>query len=114
MMVDIGLILTYCLVAGGVILCIASPILQMKNDGKKMKKMIMPIIGLLMIVIISILIASSEVLPEYTNANGMLISSGLSRLVGGSLITFYLLSLIAMGSVIYSEFLHKLFNNGKK
>ena len=113
-MIDFGLILTYFLVIGAMILCVGSPILQMKSDSKKMKKMIMPIISLLMIILISVLMASSEVLPEYTNSNGMLISTTLSKIVGGSLITFYLLSLIAMGSVIYSEFLHKVFNNGKK
>ena len=113
-MIDFGLILTYFLVIGAMILCVGSPILQMKNDSKKMKKMIMPIISLLTIILISVLMASSEVLPEYTNSNGMLISTTLSKIVGGSLITFYLLSFIAMGSVIYSEFLHKVFNNGKK
>ena len=113
-MIDFGLILTYFLVIGAMILCVGSPILQMKSDSKKMKKMIMPIISLLTIILISVLIASSEVLPEYTNSNGMLISTTLSKIVGGSLITFYLLSFIAMGSVIYSEFLHKVFNNGKK
>tara|TARA_Y100001968_G_C18968702_1_gene531224 strand:+ start:26 stop:367 length:342 start_codon:yes stop_codon:yes gene_type:complete len=113
-MIDFGLILTYCLVAGAMVLCIGSPILQMKSDSKKMKKMIIPIISLLMIVLISILIASSDVLPEYTNANGTLISASLSKLVGGSLITFYVLSLVAIISVIYSEFLYKFFDNGKK
>mgnify|MGYP001325172220 CR=1 FL=1 len=113
-MIDFGLILTYCLVGGAMILCIGSPIIQMKSDGKKLKKMIMPLGGLLIIIITSTLIASSDVLPEFTNANGILISSTLSKIVGGALITFYLLSLIAMGAVIYSEFLHKLFNNGKK
>tara|TARA_B100001250_G_C19351905_1_gene593794 strand:+ start:170 stop:511 length:342 start_codon:yes stop_codon:yes gene_type:complete len=113
-MIDFGLILTYCLVIGAMILCVVSPILQMKSNSKKTKKMIMPIIALVLVITISLFIASNEVLPAYTNANGMLISSSLSKLVGGSLITFYLLSLIAIGSVLYSEFLYKLFNNGKK
>ena len=113
-MIDFGLILTYCLIAGTMLLCIISPILQMKNDSKKIKELIIPIISLIMILIVSILIASNDVLPEYTNANGALISSTLSKIVGGSLITFYVLSIIAIGSVLYSEFLYKLFNNGKK
>ena len=90
-MIDFGLILTYCLVSGAMILCIGSPILHMKSDSKKTKKMIMPIIALVLVILISLLIASNEVLAVYTDANGMLISSGLSKLVGGSLITFYLL-----------------------
>jgi len=39
-MIDFGLILTYCLIAGAMILCVGSPILQMKSDSKKTKKMI--------------------------------------------------------------------------
>ena len=113
-MVDFGLILTYLLISITVLACIASPIIQMKNDLNKIKKMTIPILGLLLIIILSVLISSGEVLPNYTDANGQLISSSLSKLVGGSLITFYILSLITISAVLYSEFLYKIFNNGKK
>lgn len=113
-MTDFGLILTYLMIAVAIIACVMSPILQLKNHPEKLKSMIMPLIGLAAIIVIAILIASDEVLPNYTNTNGVLISAGLSKLVGGSLITFYILSVIAIGSVIYSELLNKLFNNGKK
>ena len=43
-----------------------------------------------------------------------LIKGILWLILGGSLITFYILSLITVGSVIYSEFLYKFFKNGKK
>ena len=113
-MTDFGLILTYLMIGIAVIACIVSPVLQMKNNPQKIKKMILPVISLFVILGLSLLVSSSEVLPNYTNSNGELISGSLSKFVGGCLITFYILSLIAIGAVIYSELLHKLFKNGKK
>ena len=37
-----------------------------------------------------------------------------AKIIGGCLITFYILSIIACGSIVYSEFLYKFFKNGKK
>ncbi len=113
-MTDFGLILTYLMISVAIIACIVSPVLQIKNNPQKIKKMIMPLLSILFILGFSLLIASNEVLPNYTNSNGDLISTGLSKFVGGCLITFYTLALIAFGTVIYSELLHKLFKNGKK
>jgi len=113
-MTDFGLILTYLMISVAVIACIVSPVLQIKNNPQKIKKMTIPIVSVLFIIGLSLLIASNEVLPNHTNSNGDLISTSLSKFVGGSLITFYTLALIAFGSVIYSELLHKLFKNGKK
>ena len=113
-MKDFGLILTYIMIGVTMLACIVSPILQIKNDSEKVKKMAIPVLGLIIIIIGSILIASNEVLPQYTNSDGILISSNLSKIVGGSLIAFYVLSVITIGSVIYSEFLYKFFDNGKK
>jgi hypothetical protein len=114
-MTDLGLILTYVLILTAITACLISPIFSLKNkSGGDVKKMAIPIIALIIIVGFSILIASSEVLPHYTNSQGLLISSGTSKIIGGCLITFYILSLIACGAIVYSVFIHKLFNNGKK
>jgi len=113
-MTDIGLIITYIMIACATLACIASPILQIKNDPDKIKKLAGPLIGLILIIGISMLIASNEVLPEYTNTDGHLISSNMSQIIGGCLITFYILSIVTVLSVVYSEFLYKFFENGKK
>ena len=113
-MTDLGLILTYIMIVVAMLACIISPILKMQKNPAKMQKMIIPMIGLLLIIIFSIVISSNEVLPNYTDSNGVLISSTLSKVIGGSLITFYVLSLITVGAVIYSEFLYNFFKNGKK
>jgi NADH:ubiquinone oxidoreductase subunit 6 (subunit J) len=113
-MTDIGLILTYILIFIAAIACCISPLLKMKNNPGEMKKMIMPLMGLILILGLSILIASSEVLPNHTNSQGVLISNTTSKVIGGCLITFYILSIIACGSILYSEFVYKFFKNGKK
>ena len=113
-MIDFGLIITYLLISIAALACIVSPIIQMKNDANKLKKIMTPLIMVLLLVGLAMIVSSSEVLPEYTDSNGNLISSTLSKIVGGSLITFYMLSIITIGAVLYSEFLHKLFKNGKK
>ena len=113
-MTDIGLILTYILIVVAATACCISPLLKMKNNPGEMKKMIIPLIGFALILGLSILIASSEVLPNYTNSQGVLISNTSSKVIGGCLITFYTLSIIACGSIVYSEFVYKFFKNGKK
>jgi len=113
-MTDFGLIITYIMIAGATLACVVSPILQIKNDPEKIKSMAGPLIGLVLIIGISVLISSSEVLPEYTNTDGQLISQNMSKMVGGALITFYILSVITVLSVLYSEVLYKFFGNGKK
>ena len=113
-MTDIGLILTYVLIIVAAAACCISPLLKMKSNPGEMKKMIIPLMGLIIILVLSILIASNEVLPHYTNTQGVLISNTSSKIIGGCLITFYILSIIACASIVYSEFLYKFFKNGKK
>ena len=113
-MTDFGLIITYLMISVAVLACIFSPILQMKNDINKMKKMIAPLIGLITLIFVSIILSSNEVLPSYTSSDGVMVSATSSKIIGGCLITFYILSIIAIMSVIYSEILYKFFENGKK
>ena len=113
-MTDFGLILTYVMIIMTVVACLISPILQMRTNPKKITKMLFPLFILLIVFGISYLIANNEVLPTFSNTNGSLISPQLSKIVGGALIMFYILSLTTIGAVVYSEFLHKLFKNGKK
>jgi hypothetical protein len=97
-----------------IILCIGSPIVRMGNDLPKIKKMLIPIIALLCIVVFSILISSNEVLESYSNNQGVQISPSASKIIGGCLISFYILSIITILSIIYTEFLYKFFKNGEK
>ena len=71
-MTDLGLILTYIMIVVAMLACIISPILKMQKNPAKMQKMIIPMIGLLLIIIFSIVISSNEVLPNYTDSNGVL------------------------------------------
>ena len=108
-MIDFGLTLTYVLIGIAALACILSPILQMKGDVNKVKKMVAPLILLFGIIGVAFFMSSGEVLPEYINSDGVLITESTSKVVGTSLITFYILSAITIGSVLYSEFVTKLF-----
>tara|TARA_B100000963_G_C22475464_1_gene602190 strand:+ start:67 stop:408 length:342 start_codon:yes stop_codon:yes gene_type:complete len=113
-MTDFGLILTYIMVATALLACLASPIIQLIKKPKKISSIIKPMFLILLILVISMAVSSDEVLSIYTDSNGNLISKGLSKFVGSSLFVFYILSLIAISTVIYSEFISKIFKNGKK
>tara|TARA_B100000965_G_C19543694_1_gene736774 strand:+ start:823 stop:1164 length:342 start_codon:yes stop_codon:yes gene_type:complete len=113
-MTDLGLILTYILIGSTIILCVGSPILQIGNDISKVKKMLIPIFSLFFIIVFSVLISSNEVLDSYVNNQGALVSPSTSKIIGGCLISFYILSLTTILSIVYTEFLYKFFKNGKK
>jgi len=113
-MTDFGLILTYIMVATALIACLASPIIQLIKNPKKISSIVKPMILILLTLGISMAVSSDEVLSIYTDSNGNLISKGLSKFVGSSLFVFYILSLTAISTVIYSEFISKIFKNGKK
>ena len=108
-MIDFGLTLTYVLIGIAALACVISPILQMKGDINKVKKLAAPLILLSVIVSVAFFLSSGEVLPEYTDANGMLLSTTLSKIIGTALITFYILSAITIGAVLYTEVVNKLF-----
>ena len=113
-MTDFGLILTYILVATALLACLATPIIQIIKNPKKISSKFNPVFLILLILGISMLLSSDEVHSIYTDSNGNLISKSLSKFVGSSLFVFYILSLIAISTVIYSEFISKIFKNGKK
>ena len=113
-MTDFGLILTYIMVATALLACLVTPIIQLIKNPKKISSLVKPMFLILLILGVSMAISSNEVLSIYTDSNGNLISKGLSKFVGSSLFVFYILSLTAISTVIYSELISKIFKNGKK
>ena len=87
-MTDFGLILTYIMVATALIACLASPIIQLIKNPKKISSIVKPMILILLTLGISMAVSSDEVLSIYTDSNGNLISKGLSKFVGSSLLCF--------------------------
>ena len=99
-LINIGLILTYLMIGIGALIAVFFGIKKIFQDSKNAKKTIYSLGGLLIILILSYVLASSEVLASYEKYN---ITEEASKRVGMGLTTFYILSILAIGIIIYTE-----------
>lgn len=100
-LINIGIILTYVMVALGSVIALYFGIMKLIKNGENAKKTIYAILGLLVICIASYSIASDEVLSSFEKYN---ITSGTSKQVGMGLYIFYLLAFGGLASIIFAEF----------
>jgi len=114
-LINIGIILTYIMVAFAALAAIGFGIKQMMQKTDNAKKTLYSIGGLLAIILLSYLMASDEVLgfiivDEYSvpEVKNEIIASSAKK-VGMGLTAFYLLAIGAIGAVLYAE-LSKVFS----
>ena len=100
-LINIGIILTYVMVAFAALAAIGFGIKQMMQKTDNAKKTLYSIGGLLAIILLSYLIASDEVLSSYEKYE---ITASTVKKVGMGLTAFYLLAIGAIGAVLYAEF----------
>ena len=105
-LINIGIILTYVMVAFAAFAAIGFGIKQMMQKTNNAKKTLYTIGGLFVIILLSYLMASDEVLGSYEKYE---ITASNAKQVGMGLITFYILAFGAVGAVLYSE-LSKVFS----
>lgn len=98
--VDIGLYVTYVLVLLAAAATIVFPIIQAIDNPSGLLKSGIGILAILVVFGAAYLISGSEVTAVYEKYD---ITPATSKLVGGGLISLYLLGLIAFGSIVYSE-----------
>ena len=103
-LINIGIILTYLMVAFAALAAIGFGIKKMMQKTNT-KKTLYSIGGLLVIILISYLMSSDEVLGSYEKYE---ITASTVKRVGMGLTTFYLLAIGAIGAVMYAE-LSKVF-----
>lgn len=101
-LIDIFLYLTYALALGGLVLAIVFPILFMVKNPSKAKGALMGVGILVVIYGLSYMLANNEVLDYYPKFG---VDAGWSKLIGGSLISLYILSIIAVIGAIGAEVL---------
>ena len=99
--VNIGILLTYALIAIGALIAISFGVLKLFSRTGNSKKTLIGISAFIAVVILSFVLASDSALPSYEKYE---ISSSSSKRVGMGLYTFYILTTIAIIGVIYSEF----------
>ncbi len=99
-LINIGIIITYLMIGFASLFALGFAVKKIIQDQKNAKKTLYSIGGLVIVLIISYLIASDDVLSSYMKYG---ISESVSKQVGMGLITFYILAIAAIGSIIYSE-----------
>ena len=100
-LINIGIIITYIMVFGAALAVLGFSVMQMIKIPNNAQKTLYTVGGLVVILIISYLIASSEVLPSYEKYE---ITSGTVQGVGMGLYAFYFLAIGAVLTVLYTEF----------
>ena len=106
-LINIGIILTYVMIAFAAFAAIGFGIKQMMQQTNNAKKTLYTIGGLFVIILFSYLIASDEVLgfitvEEYSGAKKEILNSTATQSDMG-LIAFYILVTGAIGAVLYAE-----------
>tara|TARA_B100001758_G_C18052735_1_gene424004 strand:- start:26 stop:355 length:330 start_codon:yes stop_codon:yes gene_type:complete len=105
-LVNIGIIISYAMVAFAALASIGFGIKKMIKNTNNAKKTMYTLIGLVLAFAIAYLVASDEVLKSFEKYET---TAAASKRVGMGLITFYLLLIGAVGSVFYAE-LSKVFS----
>ncbi len=101
--VDIGLWVAYILVLIAIVTAVVMPIINSLGDPKSLIKPLGAIVGIGVLYLISWAIAD-DVLNAKAVAAG--VSAGVSKAVGGALITMYILFVVALIGIVFSE-IHK-------
>ena len=99
---DILLYVGYALTVIGAIISIVMPLFKSLDDPKSLLKTGAGVLGILILFFISYSISGNEVLPKFEADPFNLTPAG-SQLVGGLLICTYLLSIVAMVSILITE-----------
>ncbi|WP_339879751.1 hypothetical protein [uncultured Algoriphagus sp.] len=99
---DILLYGSYILVAIGIVAAVLMPLIKSLDNPKSLMKTAIGIVGIVVLFFIAYSISSNEVLPKFEAAPFNLTPFG-SQIVGGMLITTYILSIVALGSIVLTE-----------
>ncbi|MFT6815298.1 MAG: hypothetical protein ACJAZ3_001203 [Sphingobacteriales bacterium] len=99
--VNIGLILTYILFIGAVLVTLGSAVYYIITHPEKAKGVLIGVGGITLILLLGFLFSGSEVTQVYADKG---VTSGTSsKFIGGIIISMYILGLVAVVSIIYSE-----------
>mgnify|MGYP001313076108 CR=1 FL=1 len=105
-LINIGIIITYIMIAGATLAVLGFGVLRMLSNTKNATKTVYTLGSLVVVFLVAYFFASAEVLPSYEKYN---ITSGSAKRVGMGLNTFYFLAISSIFVVIYYEFT-KAFN----
>lgn len=99
---DIMLYATYALAIIGTVAAIIMPLFKSLDDPKGLLKSALGVLGLAVLFFIAYSVSGDEVLPKY-EGDPFNLTPGMSKVIGGMLVTTYALSIIAIGSILITE-----------
>ncbi len=99
---DILLYGSYLLIILGAVVAVVLPLIKSLDDPKSLLKTAVGIIAIVVLFFIAYSVSSNEVLPKFEADPFNLTPQG-SQMVGGMLITTYVLSIVAIGSIFLTE-----------
>ena len=99
-LIDIGIYACYILLFVALIAAVVFPLLQITQNPAALVKSGIGVAGLVVLFIISYALSGSEVTAKYTT---MGVGEGGSKLIGAGLIMFYIILIVAIFSMIFSE-----------
>jgi NADH:ubiquinone oxidoreductase subunit 6 (subunit J) len=99
-MVDIGLYISYILIFICAAAAIVLPLIKSAGDPKSLIKSGLGLVAILVVFGIAYALSSNEVTEQYRQFD---VNAGESKLIGGGIITVYLLFFIALAAIVYTE-----------
>ena len=99
---DIMLYASYLLAVVGTILSIVMPLLKTLDDPKGLLKSGLGVLGLAVLFFVCYFLSGNEVLPKFEGAPFNL-TPGLSQVIGGMLVMTYILTVVAIVSIVVTE-----------
>ena len=99
---DIFLYAGYLLVILGAFFAVVMPLIKSLDNPKSLLKTVVGVIGIAVLFFIAYSISSNEVLPKFEADPFNLTPAG-SQFVGGMLITTYVLAVIAVVGIVFTE-----------
>ena len=102
-----GLYAAYILIGIALVAAIVLPLIQSFSNPRALLGTLVGVVAIAILFFIGYTIAGNEVLPVYVKNN--VTSEVTSKMVGGALITMYILILLALVSIVFTE-ISKIFN----
>lgn len=99
-MVDIGLYISYILIFICAAAAVILPLVQSAGDPKALIKSGLGVVAILVVFGVAYVLSGSEVTEQYRQFG---VDSGGSKLIGGGIITVYLLFFLAIAAIVYTE-----------
>ncbi|RPA66450.1 hypothetical protein EF405_20825 [Cyclobacteriaceae bacterium YHN15] len=100
--IDIFLFISEALIIIGAILAVVMPLIKSLGNPSSLVKTGMAVAALAVVFFIAYSMADSEVLPKFA-AEPFNLTPGLSKFVGGALLTTYALFIIAIVGIVFTE-----------